>query len=345
MNDVKKRGGSYLIGSVNLVPNISLPYGVRDILPEEAEKIKGIEGTIISVFEKKRFRRIITPLLEYVDVLHLGLASELKDKILKFVEHISGKIVAIRPDITPQVARMVATRMKDYPLPLKLCYNAKTIRYEDNRSGTPVELRQVGAEYIGDDSSKADADVISTAIEALKKAKVSDFKIDIGHIGFLKGLMEDINVNKSVEKNIKQFMLIKDSSSLKKILSSVKDKKNSHSKKIIAELPSLFGGREILSYVRPFVNAESARRALDDITQVVEILRKRKLEGYIAIDLGEIRGFDYYTGIIFEGFAKGVGKALLRGGRYNDLLGKYGYPCPATGFAIDIENIVTATMK
>ena len=323
-------------------PNISLPRGVRDILPEEAEKARYVEDAIISVFEKNNFRRVITPMLEYLDVLLLGLGAELKDKIFKFVEPASGKIVAIRPDITPQIARLVAARMKDYPLPLKLCYNENLIRYEEPLGGTPVELLQIGAEYIGENSPKADAEVISTAIEALKRVKVRGFKIDIGHIGFFKGLLEDIKVNKSVEKNIRQAVLIKDSSSLNEILASVKDKKDSDSKGVLAELPSMFGGKEVIDRVKPHVKAESAKKALDDIIKVTTILKKRKLEQYVTIDLGEVRGFDYYTGIIFEGFSKGVGKALLRGGRYDNLLGKYGYPCPATGFAIDIESVVAA---
>ncbi|MBI5682584.1 MAG: ATP phosphoribosyltransferase regulatory subunit [Deltaproteobacteria bacterium] len=322
--------------------NISLPQGVRDILPEEAEKARHVEDAVISVFEKNGFKQVITPLLEYLDVVLLGLGAELKDKIFKFVESVSGKIIAIRPDITPQVARMVAARMKDYPLPLKLCYNENIVRYDDLRAGTPVELRQIGAEYIGEDSSKADAEIISTAIEAMKKTKVMGFKIDIGHIGFFKGLMEDIKANKSIEKSIRRSVLIKDSSSLKEILSSVKD---SDSKRIIAELPFMFGGKEVIGRVKPLVKAESARKALDDIAKVIEILKKRKMEQYVTVDLGEVRGFDYYTGIIFEGFAKGVGKALLRGGRYDNLLGKYGYPCPATGFAINIESVAAAIKK
>lgn len=324
--------------------NISLPQGVRDILPEEAEKAGLVENAIISVFEKNGFKRVITPLLEYLDVVLLGLGAELKDKIFKFVDPVSGKIVAIRPDVTPQVARIVAARMKDYPMPLKLYYNENVLRYEEPRGGMPVELLQIGAEYIGKDTPEADAEIIAAAIEALKKVKIKNFKIDIGHVGFFKGILEDIKVNKGIEKKIKDAVVIKDSSSLKEILLSNclsgRQNKNNNAIKILTELPSLFGGREVIDKIRPNVKGEMAVKALNNLTKILNILEKKRLKDYITIDLGEVRGFDYYTGIIFEGFAKGVGKPLLRGGRYNNLLEKYGYPCPATGFAFDVENVV-----
>jgi len=162
-------------------PTISLPQGVRDILPEETGNIGAVESGILSVFERHGFKRVITPLLEYVDVLLLGVGENLKDRVLKFIDPSTGRVVAIRPDITPQIARVVATRMRDYPLPLKLCYSANVIRYAEPRRAKMSEVLQVGAECItGESSPKADAEMILMAIEALKKAGLKDFKIDIG---------------------------------------------------------------------------------------------------------------------------------------------------------------------
>src|SRR3990172_563761 len=121
-------------------PTISLPQGVRDILPEESKKIGAVETGILAVFERYGFKKVITPLLEYVEILSLGMGENLKDRVLKFIDPSTGRVVAIRPDITPQIARVVATRMRDYELPLKLCYNENVIRYEDLRGGKSREV-------------------------------------------------------------------------------------------------------------------------------------------------------------------------------------------------------------
>jgi len=120
--------------------NISLPPGVKDSLPDEASTIENIEKTILSVMEQCGFQRVITPFLEYLDVLSIGLGADLRDKVFKFIDPATGKIVAIRPDITPQIARVVATRMRDYKLPLRICYNEKIFRYQEPRSGRPREI-------------------------------------------------------------------------------------------------------------------------------------------------------------------------------------------------------------
>ena len=128
--------------------NISLPAGVKDSLPDEADRIEKIEKCILSVMENCGFKRVITPFLEYLDVLSIGLGADLRDKVYKFIDPASGRVVAIRPDITPQIARVVATRMRDYRLPLRVCYNEKVFRYQEPRSGRPREIQQIGAELI-----------------------------------------------------------------------------------------------------------------------------------------------------------------------------------------------------
>jgi len=313
---------------------ISLPQGVKDILPEEAERIEEVSASILSVVEGYGFKRIITPLLEYLDVLLLGLGPNLKDRVFKFVDPTSSRIVVIRPDITPQVARIVATRMKDCPLPIKLCYKENLLRY---LSGKPQELYQVGAEYIGSDSLEADAEMIVIAIEALKGLGLMDFKIDIGDVGFFKRLMEALHVDEEIVTRVKEAVSIKDRTTLTKLLSSITLARR-EGVQVLAELPSLFGGREVIDKARGLWGGEG----LDRLDKMLEIIEKRGYGGFITIDLGEVRGFDYYTGIIFEGFARGIGRPLLTGGRYDNLLGQYGYPCPAIGLAFDVENVIEA---
>jgi ATP phosphoribosyltransferase regulatory subunit len=128
-------------------PSISLPQGVRDILPEEAEKICEVESAILGVFSSYGFKRVITPLLEYVDVLGLGMGPGLKEKVFKFIDPSTGRLMALRPDITPQIARMAATRMRDYPLPQKLCYNENVLRNLEPRGGKTREVEKPGKSF------------------------------------------------------------------------------------------------------------------------------------------------------------------------------------------------------
>ncbi len=327
---------------INL-PNISLPQGVRDILPEESQKIGAVESGILSVFEKHGFKRIITPLLEYVDVLSLGMGESLKDRVLKFVDPSTGRIVAIRPDITPQIARVAATRMRDYALPLKLCYNENVLRYQEPRDGKSREVLQIGAEYI---SAKADpredAEMIIMAIESLKSLGLKNFKVDIGDVGFLKATLERLPIEESERKQVKEAIAIKDYSGLETILEGLRKSISPADKKLLLNLTTFYGEEEVIRKASAFVKGAGAKESLRNLQEVIDIITEKGFKDSVTVDLGEVRGFDYYTGIIFEGFASGIGKAILSGGRYDTLLERYGYPCAATGFAFDVENIVSA---
>lgn len=323
-------------------PTISLPQGVRDILPEEARKTGLVESGILSVFERYGFKKIITPLLEYVDVLSLGMGDNLKDRVLKFIDPSTGRVVAIRPDITPQIARVVASRMRDYELPLRLCYNENVLRYQEHRDGKSREVLQIGAEYISKEASpEADAEMITMAIEALSSIGLKNFKIDIGDVGFLRAVLDKLQIGEAQKGIIKETIAIKDTSGLEGVLSGLAGI-TAEDRQLLLNLTTFYGEEEVIEKAASFTKDPAGRRALDYLKRVVDIIAKKGLKDSVTIDLGEVRGFDYYTGIIFEGFASGIGKPILSGGRYDKLLARYGYPCAATGFAFDVENTITA---
>jgi ATP phosphoribosyltransferase regulatory subunit len=324
-------------------PTISLPQGVRDILPEETQKISLAESSILKVFEKRLFSKVITPLLEYVDVLSLGMGAEMKDRVLKFIDPSTGRVVAIRPDITPQIARVAASRMKDYGLPLKLCYNENVIRYQDPRGGKSREVLQIGAEYISQKSSpEADSEMISMAIEALEATGLKDFKIDIGDVGFLKTILSGLEVPEPGRRVIKEAIAKKDAAGLGLALDGLGVELSPTDRELLTGLTTLYGEEEVIDRAETFLKDGPALEVLKNLRKVFDLVAEKGYKDRLTIDLGEVRGFDYYTGIIFEGFASGFGKAILSGGRYDNLLKKYGYECAATGFAFDVENIVAA---
>jgi ATP phosphoribosyltransferase regulatory subunit len=324
-------------------PTISLPQGVRDILPEEARKIALVESAILSVFEAHGFEKIITPLLEYVDVLTLGLGTSLRERVLKFIDPSTGQVVAIRPDITPQIARMVATRMKDAPLPLKLCYNESVLRYQGRRDGKSREVLQVGAEFIsGEKSPEADAEMIVTAIEGLKAIGLSDFKIDIGDVGFIKVLLARLDLDARDTELIKEAVAIKDTSGLDAVLEALGSGVSDEDKRTLKNLTTFYGEEEVIEKASTMTADPDALASLANLAKILDIVAESGFKDYVTIDLGEVRGIDYYTGIIFEGFVAGVGKPILRGGRYDTLLDKYGSSHAAVGFAFDVEHLVAA---
>ena len=320
-----------------------LPKGVTDFLPEKADKIAYIEGKISRVFDLWGFRRIITPLLEFQDVISMGMGEDLKAKTFRFDDRQTGKLLAVPPDITPQIARIVATRMRGYPLPHRICYNGRVLRHAELQSGRSREIFQSGVELIGLSSPEADAEMVEMAVEVLKGLGFDDFKIDLGQVDFFRGIMLASGLAPAVRNLLQEAIAKKDSSAVRGILE--KEPVADAVKEEIAALPRLYGGREVLAVAGRVAANDRSKRALDNIAQVLEILDIHGVADYLTIDLGEIRGLDYHTGVTFEGFVGGLGEAVCGGGRYDDLTAKYGFPAPATGFAFNILALLNALGK
>jgi len=317
-----------------------LPRGVTDFLPDTADKIGYIQERIRRVFELWGFRRIITPLLEFEDVLALGIGEDLRARTFRFDDRQSGRMLAIPSDITPQVARIVAPRMRGVPFPHRLCYQGRVLRHAEIQSGRSREILQAGVELIGLESPEADAETIAMAIEVLQSLGFDDFKLDIGQVEFFRGIMEAAGFDEETSWHMKSAIGKKDASAVAEILerSNVQDSV----KEAIVALPRLFGGREVLKAAERVAIHDRSKRALENISQIFEIIGLYGLSEYLTIDLGEIRGLDYHTGITFEGFVGGVGEAVCSGGRYDGLMGRYGTPAPATGFAFNILSLMFA---
>lgn len=322
----------------------SLPKGVTDFLPEKADKIGYIESKIRKVFELWGFRRIITPLLEFQHVMAAGLGEELKEKTFRFDDRHTGKLLAIPSDITPQVARIVATRMKGYPLPHRLYYNGRVLRHAELQSGRSREIFQAGVELIGLDSPEADAEMVAMAVEVLRSLGFEDFKIDLGHVGFFRGIMSASGLGST--SSLHQLLGAiskKDASAVRALLDT--EQLPDSVKEELSALPRLFGGREVLATAQRVATNDASRQALDNIARVLDILDIHGISKYLTIDLGEIRGLYYHSGLTFEGFVAGLGEAACSGGRYDNLTARYGFPAPATGFAFNILSLLSALEK
>ena len=320
---------------------MNIPRGLNDLLPEEVLKRRFLENKISQVFKEWGYQEIITPTFEFCEILAKGAGSIMKKEMIKFFDR-EGNIIALRPEMTTSMARVASTKMQHIPKPLRFYYIGNVFRY-DNKVGSQREFCQAGVELIGINSSKSDAEVIALAIECLKNGGLKKFFIDIGHINFFNGVMQSIKVEEEGKQEIKKAILNKDFVLLEKILSleGIKDKE----KEFILKIPTLRGKEKVLEEAEKMINNKLSLSALKEIKEVYNLLRDYGLEEYILIDLGIIRDFDYYTGIIFEGYTDYLGFPVCGGGRYDNLCSKFGRDLPSTGFAIGLERLAIILEK
>ena len=321
---------------------MNIPEGLNDLLPEEVLKRRFLENKISQIFTQWGYQEIITPTFEFYEMLAKGAGSIMEKEMIKFFDR-KGNIVALRPEMTTPIARVTSTKLKGETKPLRFYYISNVFRYDDLKTGNRKEFNQAGVELIGVNSKEADAEVIALAAECLKNSGLRNFFIDIGHINFFNGIMQSIKVKEERKQEIKDAILNKNFVMLEKIL-SIEDIKDEE-KEFILKMPTLRGREEVLEEAGKIISNRLSTSALKEIKEVYNLLRDYGLEEYILIDLGIIRDFDYYTGIIFEGYTDYLGFPVCGGGRYDNLCAKFGKDLPSTGFAIGIERLATILEK
>jgi len=317
-----------------------LPTGVKDFLPVKAAKIEYLQTTLRSIYARWGFRPVIPASLEDLSVLELGLGNDLREKTFRFDDRQTGRLVAFPPDITPQIARIAATRLHDLPLPYRLCYSGRVLRHAEQRLGKEREVWQSGVELIGLESPEADAEMIAMAVEGLQAVGAGEFTIDIGQVAFLRGILDGLPLDSAASGQVRAAIAVKDHTGLQQLLDRYPVPERQ--RRELLALPRLFGGREVLDKAADVVSNETSKRALDNLHRVLEVLGVYGIDEYVTVDLGELRGFDYHTGVIFQGFLTGFGRAVCAGGRYDGLTARYGFAAPATGFAFNLFNLLFA---
>lgn len=318
-------------------PRTMIPKGVATFLPEGTSRRREIERKILSLFSRWGYQEVITPIFEYLDVFSLGVGEELLNRAYKFVDRATGRMMVLRPDVTPQIARIAATLLNDQPLPIRLCYSANVFRHEEEHAGREREIHQIGGELIGPSNAEADAETISLAIEILQKLELKSFKIALGQMAFTRGILQPFESSPAAFKRILGAVAKKDASLLEALLKE--EKVGPKTRKQVLSLLDLFGGEEVFAAAKPLAVSPACKAGLRRLREVYEILKQAGHREFLLIDLGEVRGFDYYTGTIFEIFAEGAGSELGGGGRYDHLLEKFGAPSSSTGFALHLERI------
>lgn len=314
-----------------------LPKGMKDLLPGEARVKRNLEDLLVEKYSRWGYQEVMTPILEYYE--NLQPAETPEDQFFKLIDR-QGQILALRTDMTTPIARMVASRMNGSRLPLRLFYAGNVFRYESPQMGRQREFCQAGVELIGDGKPSADAEIIALAVECLQEAGLEGFQISIGQIKFIKGIFEGIEVDEFTRENLLRALARKDFVELEILLERYQV--NPETKNTILSLPSLRGDSSIIEEAGTLLVNETALQALDNLQEVFHYLKAYGVDREVFVDFGIMRDFEYYSGIVFEGYCPGVGAPICGGGRYDQLLGHYGLNCPATGFAIGLERLMLA---
>jgi ATP phosphoribosyltransferase regulatory subunit len=319
--------------------NFQVPAGVRDLLPGEAGARRLLEQKLLTFFQSWGYREVLTPTFEFIDTFKAGSQAGEEDSLYKFIDR-RGRVLALRPEMTAPIARLAATRLWREELPLRLCYSASVFRYEEPRANRLREFNQAGVELIGARGVAADAEIIILAVESLLEAGLKDFRIGLGQVAVTKGVLQDLGLPGPAVAKIKAALASKDLVALERLSGdySFSGTRRRH----LQLLAGLHGGSEALEEARIYFGNTAATAFLDELAAVWQALKAYGLEKWLFIDLGILRDFDYYTGIVFEGYVPGLGAPVCGGGRYDDLLAHFGRPCPATGFALGLERLLTA---
>jgi ATP phosphoribosyltransferase regulatory subunit len=320
-------------------PTLRLPTGMRDFAPRAAASRRHIAETLLAVFERWGFARVITPAFEYEETLALGLGGAGRAAAIRFVEPSTGQIVALRPDITPQIARLIATRFRDETGPVRLSYEGTVVRLERAGKGQR-ELIQAGVELAGVAGPAGDVEMIALGVAALRAAGLPAPTIDLAHLGLAREVLSSLELPEAGVAAARRRIAKRDTSGLEEILRDARG--SAAAIRFAALLPELAGAPSVLATAAKRAPTPGVRRALAELRAIVEAVEARGLDARLHVELGEVRGFDYYTGVRFQAFVPGASDAVLAGGRYDDLLARYGRPSPAVGFAIDVEAAANA---
>jgi ATP phosphoribosyltransferase regulatory subunit len=296
--------------------------------------MRSTQEAVLAEMRRWGYRYVVTPTLESLDVLALGLEADQRRRLFKFSDA-DGSLLAVVGERTVPVARLAAGKLHTAPLPLRLCYAGAVLTNDPDRFTRRREAYQVGAELLGASGAVADAEVIAMAARCLDAAGLRGYQVDVGHSEFFQGLMDGLELPASTKSGIKEVLSRRDFVGLEALLEKTPLKSAEH--ELLLRFPALRGQADILDAAGGLVRNRRSEQALDELSRVHELLGAYGLGGTVNLDLGAIRDFDYYTGVIFEGYGQDLGSPLAQGGRYDRLLQRFGRPAPATGFMIHLD--------
>jgi ATP phosphoribosyltransferase regulatory subunit len=307
-----------------------LPEYIEDILPAEAKRIENLRRRILDLFFENKYELVMPPLLEYMDSLLTGTGHDLELRTFKVVDQLSGRMMGVRADITPQVARIDAHLLNRKGV-TRLCYCGSVLHTRPQSPGATREPLQIGAEMYGAAGVEADVEMLELLCRALELAGVRQARVDIGHVAVFRAIAHGAKVGPELEAELFEALQRKDGPALKELSKKLPAK----TRDALLLLPSLYGGAEVLD------DAEARLPKLAEIGRAIATLRKlaKACKLPASFDLAELRGYHYHSGVVFDAYCDGVSGAVARGGRYDEVGKAFGRARPATGFSIDLRSL------
>jgi ATP phosphoribosyltransferase regulatory subunit len=313
-----------------MIPAIAAtPPGALDLTGEAVRRRRLLQRTSMAVLERAGYEELIPPTFEYEDTFMRAAGAAVAERLVRFPDR-DGRILALRYDFTASLARVAATTFSGSTDPLRLSYTGKVFRQEPERGGRPREMLQVGGELLGQGDLTADIEIVRLTLQLLAGAGIADFQVNLGHVGVLAAGLEAID--EPLRSDVRRWIDRKDRGSLRRALADFAGDACA-----LTTLPFVIGRRDALE-----IAARTAPRAslpgLEHLLALDEALDSSERR-HLVYDLGEVRGLDYYTGIHFEVYVAGAGRAAGAGGRYDGLMGRFGRPMPAVGLSLDLDTI------
>lgn len=318
------------------------PEGVRDIYGIECRKRLRLEEKLKDVLHLYGYQDIQTPMFDFFDVFGKEIGTISSKELYKFFDR-EGNTLVLRPDITPSIARVAATFLGTDGFPTRLCYSGNTFINHSSYRGKPKENTQLGAELLGVDSLEADAELIALAADCLMAAGLKEFQIYIGNVDFFESLITDADLESEEERRLRELIANRNYFGVEELLQTCGVE--SETKTAFRILEEMTGGIEIMERAKAIAPSESALCAIRRLEEIYEILSVYGIEKYVTFDLSMSGTYGYYTGMIFRGYTYGTGDAIVKGGRYDHLVEKFGKESPSVGFAIVIDELMNALLR
>ncbi|XCP83745.1 ATP phosphoribosyltransferase regulatory subunit [Roseburia hominis] len=318
------------------------PEGVRDIYQEECARKHALTDRLRKVLHLYGYHDIQPPMFEYFDVFRKEIGTIPSKELYKFFDR-EGNTLVLRPDITPQIARVAATLLAREDFPARLCYMGNTFINHSIYQGRLRETTQMGAELLGLDSAAADAEMLAMVIDCMKKAGLEEFQINVGNAEFFRSMIEDTEVDEETEMRLRELVSNRNYFGVDELLAGENVKAST--REAFDTLPDLVGGAEVLDAAKKIAPNGSALKAIKRLEQTYALLKDYRMEDYITFDLSMSGTYGYYTGIIFRAYTYGTGDAVVKGGRYDHLIEKFGQETASIGFAIVIDELMSALTR
>ena len=317
-----------------------LPEGIEEVLPEQAQRLEQLRRQLLDTYESWGYELVMPPFIEYLESLLTGTGNDLDLQTFKLTDQLTGRLMGVRADMTPQVARIDAHQL-NRETPTRLCYMGTVLHTRtDGFAGSRSPL-QVGAELYGHAGIESDVEVMSLMLETLALSGVENPFVDLGHVGIYRELVKQAGLDKEQEATLFDSLQRKANTEISACLKEWKlDEKIADA---ISALTNLNGDESVLTEAKTVLKktGKGVLNALDELTNIAALLKQRLPEVKIHYDLAELRGYHYHTGTVFAAYVAGRGQAVALGGRYDDIGEVFGRARPATGFSTDLKTLLS----